>query len=425
MAVIEERAADEVATRLGFVGAAAAGLNSNSILNRAERFSRAVDHVTGQSGNAFGVVIESMLSAVEALVNGRRTLLFGTNNYLGLNFNPVCRAAAMEAIERFGTGSTASRVAGGTCRLHVELECELTKFYERRHAIVFSTGFMANLGVISALVRRGDSVFLDAHCHASIIDAAKLSGADVQLFRHNDSDDLDCLFRATELPGSRVLVVIEGLYSVTGDLAKLADLMSVAKRHHAVTIVDEAHALGVYGSHGRGVSEHSGMEDLVDIIVGTFSKSVGVVGGFSVTNLEQLRGLWARARPYIYTASLPPAVVATARESLRLIRNDASMRERLWRNAEHLRSGLAAAGIEMSGCGPIGRIVSSARSGIAIWSALLARGIYVNLLVPPSTPYDEVALRLSVSAAHTPENIEEAVAGLTSVIAAEQFDQCS
>jgi 8-amino-7-oxononanoate synthase len=415
MARTDVSEAQGIAARLGHDAAVPERLGSPGILDRAERFSRGVERAIGRAANPFGMVVDSMSTAVEAMIDGRPTLMFGTNSYLGLNFHPACISAAIDATQRFGTGSTASRVAGGNSASHVALETELAKFYARRHAVVFSTGFMANLGVISALVRRGDAVLLDAHCHASIIDAAKLSGGEVRFFAHNDAADLQRLLQASTIPASRTLVVVEGLYSVTGDLAELADILSVAKRHGAVTMVDEAHALGVYGEHGRGVVEQMAVEHLADIIVGTFSKSVGVVGGYSVSDLDQLRGLRVMARPYLYTASLPPAVVATARESLRLIETDISLRERLWNNSEHLRSGLARAGVQLSGHGPIGRIAFPMEQGAAAWSALLTKGIYVNLLVPPATPDGEVALRLSVSAAHTPENIECAIVAVAAL----------
>lgn len=394
--------------------------DDDGILGRVYRFGRGLERATAQTGNPFAVEIEAVKGPVEALIENRRTLLFGTNSYLGLNFHPACKAAAIAATQSFGTGSTASRVAGGNTKLHLDLEHAVADFYGSRDAIVFSTGFMANLGVIGALVGRGDGIFLDSHCHASIIDAAKLSGAEIAFFRHNDPDDLARLFRVNRIPHSRTLVVMEGLYSVTGDVALLDRLLPLAKRHGAVTMVDEAHALGIYGKHGRGVVEHMGMEQYADVILGTFSKSAGVIGGFSVTAIEHLRDMRLRARTYLYTASLPPSVVASARESLRIIAGDVALRDGVWRNTGLLREGLTRAGIDFSGQGPIGCIRLPKTPGAAIWRALLERGIYVNLLVPPAIPEGEAALRLSVSAAHTPDHIEQLVTVLADILSSPQ-----
>lgn len=380
-----------------------------AILRRADRYSRGVDRVIDPDIDPLGIVLEDLNSPVQARIRGRDTILFGTNSYLGLNFHPDCVGAAVAATERYGTGSTASRVAGGTTHDYLLLEQEIADFYERRSSVVFSTGFMANLGVISSLAQEGDTIFLDAHCHASIIDAAKLSGADTRFFIHNDAGDLERLFAESEIPSSRTLVVVEGVYSVLGDIAELRDILALAKERGAVTIVDEAHSLGVYGNVGRGVTELLRVEDLADIIVGTFSKSIGVVGGFCVTDLNQLRRLKVMARPFLYTASLPPGVVAAARASLGMIAQSSSLKTKLWQNIAHIRKGLQSKGISLSGDGPIGSISLPRSSGYETWNALLAKGIYVNLLIPPATPDGELALRISVSAAHEPDQINRAV----------------
>lgn len=389
-------------------------MDSGSILDRAELFSRAYDRWMVHDFDPFGVVVESSNSAVEATVRGRPTILFGTNSYLGLNFNPACIDAAIDATRTSGTGSTASRVASGTTRAHVDLEGAVAEFFGRRSAVVFSTGFMANLGVIGAISRNGDAIFLDTHCHASILDAARLSGAKIQYFHHNDPDDLARLFSESGVPGSRTLVVMEGVYSVWGDVADLKQLLAIAKQHGAVTIVDEAHGFGIYGRSGRGAAEFLGVEDQVDIIVGTFSKSAGVIGGFCVTDHEALRSLRIMSRTYLYTASLPPAVVAAAHQSLRLMTSEPHLRDTVWRNARALRAGLDELEIPVvGGNGPIGCIrLHDVKTGLAFWTDLLDRGIYMNLLVPPSTPDKSPVLRFSVSAAHTPQHIQTALKAL-------------
>lgn len=386
-------------------------MDSSSILGRAELFSRAYDRVLHHDFDPLAVVVESHQSAVEAIVRGRPTILFGTNSYLGLNYHPACINAAIDATRRSGTGSTASRVAGGTRRAHVDLETAVAEFFGRSAAVVFSTGFMANLGVIGALMRNGDAIFLDAHCHASILDAARLSGAQIEFFRHNDPDDLERLFAESEVPGGRTLVVAEGVYSVWGDVADLKGLFDVAKRHGAVTMVDEAHGFGVYGRTGRGAAEFFGVEDQVDITVGTFSKSAGVIGGFCATDQESLRALRIMARSYLYTASPPPAVVAAAHQALTLIKTEPHLRETVWNNARVLRAGLCDLGLPVvGGDGPIGCIrMPNIKAALAFWTDLLERGIFVNLLVPPSTPDKSPVLRFSVSAAHQRQHIDEAL----------------
>lgn len=389
----------------------------SALLRRLALFGSALSRTIGDDVNPLTMQIDELRSPVEAVIGGRPTLLFGTNSYLGLNFHADCQQASIEAIQRFGTGSTASRVASGNHSAHAALENQIARFYGRADAIVFSTGFMANLGVISAIAREGDTILLDAHCHASIFDACKLSGATVRTFRHNDANDLDvCMGSSTDALG-RTLVVVEGLYSVWGDLADLNAIVAVTRRHGGVILVDEAHSMGIYGPHARGVCELQGVERDVDIIVGTFSKSVGVIGGFCVTNAPEFRSIRFLARSYLYTASLPPAIVHAASKAIALIETLPELRERLWDNARLFHSGLQQLGLPLcADAGPIGSIrLRGVPQGLAFWRALLRRGVYANLMVPPSTPDGQVLLRYSVSAAHTPEHIRAGLATFSDV----------
>lgn len=391
---------------------AAASSTGPDILRRAGQFSDSFDRITAGEINPFSIVIDEPLGPVEAMIGGRRTIMFGTNSYLGLNFHPDCIRAAGEALARYGTGSTASRVAAGNHASHVALENEIAAFYDCDEAVVYSTGFMANLGVISGLAREGDAIFLDAHSHASIFDAARLSGAEVRTFAHNDPADVERLFQESKIPASRTVVVLESVYSVWGDVGDLRAIARTAKRHGAIVVVDEAHGMGIYGKRGRGIVEHLGLENEVDVIVGTFSKSVGVIGGFSVTRHSALRSLRLMARPYLYTASLPLSIVASAREAIRIIASQPELRSTLWKNAEKFHAGLSALGLDIcSEVGPVGSIrLKGVKNCHNFWKGLLARGVYVNMLVPPATPNGEIVLRFSVSAAHTPELIETALA---------------
>jgi 8-amino-7-oxononanoate synthase len=400
-------AADEKTTSFGLTGEQP----HSEILRRAGQFSDSADRLAAGHLNPFGIMIEDVLGPVETVIGGRRTIMFGTNSYLGLNFHPDCIKAAQQTVLHYGTGSTASRVAAGNHAMHVALEREIASFYDCREAVIYSTGFMANLAVISGLARDKDAIFLDAHSHASIFDAARLSGAEVHTFEHNDPADVERLFRESKIAGARTLVVLESVYSVWGDVGDLKSIAAIAKRNGALVVVDEAHGMGIYGEHGRGIVEHLGLEKEVDVIVGTFSKSVGVIGGFSVSNHAELRWLRMMARPYLYTASLPLSIVASARTALGIISGEPALREKLWRNAEAFHAGLHAIGLDVcSEAGPVGSVrMQGVKTGHDFWKSLLNQGIYVNMLLPPATPNGEVLLRFSISAAHTPEHIDAAL----------------
>jgi 8-amino-7-oxononanoate synthase len=368
--------------------------------------------------NPLGVCMEETPSATEAVIDGRRTILVGTNNYLGLSFDPGCIAAAREALERQGTGSTGSRVANGTYAGHRAVEHTLARLYDRRAALLFTTGYQANLGVLSALAGPKDTVLIDADSHACIYDGCRLSGATIIRFRHNDPADLDRrLGRLDRSGGGNLLVVVEGIYSMLGDRAPIGELVEVKRRHGAALIVDEAHSFGVFGPKGRGVAEESGVGREVDLIVGTFSKSVGTVGGFCVSDDPRLELLRMVSRPYMFTASLPPAVVAAAQAALERIEAGDDLRARLWRNIERLHRGLAALGLRS--IAPPGPVIALRVEGLerllAFWGALLRAGVYVNLAMPPATPAGVHLLRCSVSAAHTEEQLDQVCAAFAEV----------
>ncbi|MBN8939056.1 MAG: aminotransferase class I/II-fold pyridoxal phosphate-dependent enzyme [Rhizobiales bacterium] len=389
--------------------AAAATTQLSGILRRVGMIGDMIDRSVGNADHPLRIQIERFDGPVQAVIDGRPTTLFGTNSYLGLNFDPRCIAAAEQALRQWGTGSTASRVASGNQDGHVALERAIAKFYDRPDAIVFSTGFMANMGTICGLASDGDLILYDSHCHASIIDACRASGATFKPFKHNDPADLERALTEATVPASRILVVLEGLYSVWGDVGDVKGLATVAKQHGALVFVDEAHGLGLYGDNGRGVTEAQDAEHLVDAIVGTFSKSVGVIGGYCVTSHPALRSLRFLARAYLYTASLPPAVVASARTAIEIIGSEPALRADMWRKAERFCLGVEALGYSLCAApGPVGSIrMRGLVQGMDFWRDLLARGIYVNLLIPPATPGGEVLLRFSVSAAHSDADIDK------------------
>ncbi|MFP6730760.1 MAG: aminotransferase class I/II-fold pyridoxal phosphate-dependent enzyme, partial [Alphaproteobacteria bacterium] len=310
--------------------------NSGDLFDKFNALDETREQLLGDGVNPFHVRMDRVKSATEAVIDGRDVILFGTNNYLGLTFDPACMEAARAAVAAEGTGTTGSRIANGSYALHQDLEAAIAKFFQRSSAIVFSTGYQANLGVLAGLLGPGDTVLIDADNHASIYDGCRLSGADIVRFKHNDAADLDR--RLGRVPGgaARCLIVVEGVYSMMGDVAPLADFAEVKTKHGAYMMVDEAHSLGIYGEHGRGNAESDGIEEAVDFVVGTFSKSLGAIGGFAASNHPEFELLRLSSRPYMFTASPSPSNVASVRTALDLIATSDVHRKTLWRNAAAL-----------------------------------------------------------------------------------------
>jgi 8-amino-7-oxononanoate synthase len=291
----------------------------------------------------------------------------------------------------------------------VQLEQELADFFGCQSGIVFSTGYTANLAMLSALTGPGEVLMIDADSHASIYDGCRLSGADIIRFRHNDPDDLKKRLKRLGERARNTLVVVEGIYSMLGDRAPVADIAAVKAEYGAYLLVDEAHSLGVLGRQGRGLAEEAGVEDQVDFIVGTFSKSLGAIGGFCVSNQPVLDMIPFAARPYMFTASPSPSVIASTRAALRMMKKRPELRRKLWDNAHHLYERLQELGYQL---GPEPSPVVAVRvadidGAIALWKGLLECGVYVNLVTPPATPDGGCLLRCSVSAGHTSKQIEQ------------------
>jgi 8-amino-7-oxononanoate synthase len=358
----------------------------------------------------FAIVMDEVLSPTEAVIKGKKTILLGTYNYMGMTFDPDVIQAGKDALDQFGSGTNGSRMLNGTFRDHADVEQALREFYGTTGAIVFSTGYMANLGMISTLAGKGDYIILDADSHASIYDGCKQGYAEIVRFRHNSVEDLDK--RLGRLPPEAgKLVVLEGVYSMLGDVAPLKEMVAVAKRHGAMVLSDEAHSMGFFGPNGRGVYEDQGLEDQVDFIVGTFSKSVGTVGGFCVSNHPKFEAIRLACRAYIFTASLPPSVVATAATSIRKLRHAHNKRQHLWENARTLHGNLTALGFKLGTETPQSAIISvilpTQEEAVGMWQALLEHGLYVNMARPPATPAGMYLLRCSLCAEHTPEQVEQ------------------
>jgi len=357
----------------------------------------------------FGIVMDEVRSPTEAVIKGRETILLGTYNYMGMTFDPDVIAAGHAALDAFGSGTNGSRMLNGTFHDHMEVEQALRDFYGVAGAIVFSTGYMANLGMISTLVGKGEYVVLDADSHASIYDGCKQGVAEVVRFRHNSVEDLDR--RLGRLPPEAgKLVVLEGVYSMLGDIAPLAQMVAVAKKHGCMVLSDEAHSMGFFGPNGRGVYEAQGLEEQVDFVVGTFSKSVGTVGGFCISNHPKFEAIRLACRAYIFTASLPPSVVATAAASIRKLATATDKRERLWANARKLHGGLKAMGFSLGTERPdsaiVALILDDQEQAVTMWQALLESGVYVNMARPPATPAGTFLLRCSLCAEHRPDQLD-------------------
>lgn len=382
-----------------------------TILAKHAAYRHAYDAMLAHGVDPLNVRFDAVTSPTEGVLHGRPVILLGTNNYLGLTFDPDCIEKAVEATRTQGTGTTGSRVANGTYGDHARLEEAIADFYGRQHAMVFTTGYQANLGVLSTLVGRGDHLMLDADSHASIYDGSRLGMAEVIRFRHNNPDDLYKRLRRLEgVPGDR-LIVVEGIYSMLGDTAPLKEFAAVKRETGAYLLVDEAHSLGVLGETGRGLAEAAGVEEDVDFIVGTFSKSLGSVGGFCVSDNPDFDLLRIVCRPYMFTASLPPGVMASTLEALHKLRTEPRLRFDLMRNATRLYDGLNAMGFQTGPeANPIVAVTMPNQETAGVfWKMLLESGLYINLAVPPATPTNASLLRLSVSAAHTVQQIDRAL----------------
>jgi len=357
----------------------------------------------------FSLVMEKVLSPTRAICNGRDTILLGTYNYMGMTFDPDVIEVGKKALDEFGSGTTGSRVLNGTYQGHKACEDALKEFYAMDHAMVFSTGYQANLGIISTIAGKGDYIVLDIDSHASIWDGCSLGNAEVVPFKHNDIEAMDKrLGRIPEDAGK--LVVLEGVYSMLGDIAPLKEMITVARKHGAMVLVDEAHSMGFIGPNGRGVAEDQGCLDEVDFVIGTFSKSVGTVGGFCVSNHPKFEIMRLVCRPYVFTASLPPSVVATAATSIRKLMHGSNKRAHLWENSKRLHGGLRDLGFQLGTDSPQSAIVAvimpDLERGAAMWEALLHEGLYVNLARPPATPAGMTLLRCSLCAEHSSEEVE-------------------
>ncbi|MEI2720690.1 MAG: pyridoxal phosphate-dependent aminotransferase family protein [Gemmatimonadales bacterium] len=343
-------------------------------------------------------------------IDGQKRIMLGSNNYLGLTHHPKVLEAATRALHRYGAGCTGSRFLNGSLDLHEQLEAALAKFLGKEAALVFSTGYGANLGLISGLLGRGETVYLDKLDHACIVDGAKLSYGETQRFNHGDLDHLTRLLERNTT-GKGTMVVVDGVYSMEGDIADIPGLSKICKRFGAALVVDDAHALGVIGPNGEGTGAHWGMQDDVDIIAGTFSKSLASVGGFVAADESVIHFLKHHSRPFIFTASLPPANTAGVLAALEVLQEEPERRTTLWANAKHLADGFRALGFEIGETVTpiIPVLIGPLETTFVFWRKLYDAGVFTNPVVPPAVPPSQCRLRTSVMATHTPAQIDTAL----------------
>jgi 8-amino-7-oxononanoate synthase len=381
---------------------------SPDIFEKCNRFTKAKELIS-VGIYPFFRVIESAQDP-EVIMNGRRMIMVGSNNYLGLTNHPKVKEASIEAVRKYGTGCAGSRFLNGTLDIHVKLEEKLARFIRKEAALVFSTGFQVNLGVISALVGKDDIIIIDKMNHASIIDGCRLSYGEVKKYRHNDMADLERILK--ENAERNKLVIVDGVFSMEGDIVNLPEVVGLAKKYDAQLMVDDAHGIGVLGKTGRGTAEHFGLEDEVDIIMGTYSKSLASIGGFIAGSEKVIHYIKHFARSLIFSASPPPASVAAVDAAIDIIGQEPERIERLWKNTLKMLEGLKALGFEI---GPSATPIIPVMVGdneIAFQMALMLQeeGVFANVAVSPAVPEGKALIRTSYMATHTEEQLDRVLA---------------
>ena len=357
--------------------------------------------------------------APEVKMEGKDIIMIGSNNYLGLTSHPEVIEAGIKAMEKYGSGCSGSRFLNGTLDAHVALESELAEFLHKEEVVAFSTGFQSNLGIISAIAGRSDYILCDKENHASIYDGCRLSFAKMLRYNHSDMADLERLLQ-TVPESAGILIVTDGVFSMGGDICKLPEIVALAKKYGARVMVDDAHGLGVLGKHGRGTAEHFGLEDEVDIYMGTFSKSLASLGGYMAAKKEVCEFVRHSSRPFIFSASITPASVACARKALEILIREPERVTRLREISDYMRQGLIAKGVDIldSKCGtPIIPIYTygNVRTFVAC-QKLFDRGIYVNPTVSPAVPVGQSLIRTSYMATHKEEQMDKAINEIVAVL---------
>jgi 8-amino-7-oxononanoate synthase len=343
-------------------------------------------------------------------MNGQRVIMLGSNNYLGLTSHPEVKEAAAQALQSYGTGTAGSRFLNGTLEIHVELEEKLAKFMNREAAVTFSTGFQVNLGVISSVIGRNDVVILDNLDHACILDGARLSYGRVLKYRHNNMEDLEERLRSVEADRA-ALIVVDGVFSMEGDLADLPQIVELKKKFGARLMVDDAHGIGVMGQGGRGTAEHFGLDSEADLVMGTFSKSLAAVGGFVVGESKVIDFIKHKARSLMFSAAPPPASVATVIKALEIIEREPERRQRLWDHTDYMKREFTAMGFDtgQSASPVIPLVVGENLAAFKMTFRLQEEGVFVNPVVSPAVPEGRALIRTSYMATHTRDQLDRAL----------------
>lgn len=344
------------------------------------------------------------------IIKGKELIMLGSNNYLGLTTHPKLKKAAIDAIKKYGTGCTGSRFLNGTLDLHEELEAKLAEFFGKEDCIVFSTGFQTNLGTVSAIARKGDVLITDKYDHASIVDGCRLSFGSVKRFLHNNMKDLEKVLSGLKKEAGK-LIVVDGVFSMEGDIADLPGIVKLAKHYNAQIMVDDAHAVGVLGKRGAGTAEHFGLENEVDLIMGTFSKSFATIGGFVVGEKKVITYIRHQARPLIFSASIPPPAAATVLAALEIIKKEPERRKKLWHNTHKMLGRLRELGynIGSSKTPIIPLLIGDDTKTINFWHELYDAGLFTNPIIPPAVPPGRSLIRTSYMATHTEKDLDEAL----------------
>ncbi|MFZ0488482.1 MAG: aminotransferase class I/II-fold pyridoxal phosphate-dependent enzyme [Arenicellales bacterium] len=376
-----------------------------SIFNKCARFTRARELIKAGIYPYFHVVESAQ--EPEVICDGRPMIMMSSNNYLGLTNHPKVKEAAIEAVRKFGTGCAGSRFLNGTLSIHEELEERLANFLQKDQAIVFPTGFQANLGAISALVGKNELIVIDKMNHASIFDGCRLSFGQIRKFKHNDMEDLERILQMND--GRNALVVVDGVFSMEGDIIDLPGLVRVCKAYGAGVMVDDAHGIGVLGANGRGTGEHFGLEGDVDLIMGTYSKSLATIGGCLAGDADIMDYLKHHARSLIFSASLPPAPVAAALTALTIIETEPERRENLWKNARYLSEGYKALGFDIgTSVTPIIPVmVGDEEKVLVMWRKLFDEGVFASPVLYPAVPQGMALIRTSCMATHSRDNLDK------------------
>ena len=349
-------------------------------------------------------------------IKGKTYLSFCSNNYLGLANNPLVIKAVKDAVGKYGWGAGASRLVSGNMRLHEVLEGEISRFKGKEASIVFPTGYMANLGTISSLVSKGDLIICDKLNHASIIDGCRLSGADFRVYPHCDMEKLEnILKKSTKYP--RKLIVTDTVFSMDGDIAPLPDIVRIAHKYKAMVMVDEAHGTGVFGKKGMGVVEHFNLSKKISIVMGTLSKAVGSLGGYVSGDADLINFLRNKARPFMYTTALPPAVCAASIAGIKLIRKNPSLRKSLWNNVRYLKKELDLLNFNLipSESPIIPILIGDAKKAVDVSKFLYKKGILILAIRPPTVPAKSSRLRMTVMSTHTKKDLEKLLDVLSNV----------